>query len=186
MPHRKRPKVGAVSKLSDRLSDAKRELGLSAAGIVRAAEKGGYTLSDYNAKVYISGKHGDPKAETLEALSYALRVPLGELRALAGLPDDLGEFEADASARMLTRPQRDAVNEIIRLLADGNQGADHANVTPLSAQPRTGTTTETTPQKMKPLPARYAADQGDSAGEEGWAEAQQLGEESQDDNPEQR
>ena len=172
-----------MSKLSDRLSDAKRELGLSAAGIVRAAEKGGYTLSDYNAKVYISGKHGDPKAETLEALSYALRVPLSELRALAGLPDDLGEFEADASARMLTRPQRDAVNEIIRLLAAGNTGADHDTddtVTPLSARSREGTTPETTPQKMKPLPADYAADQGPSAGEEGWAEAQQLGEESQD------
>lgn len=114
-----------VSKLSDRLAKAKRELDISTRQMAERAEANGYKLSDYNAKVYTSGKHSkNPDASTLEALSYVLRVPLAEVRELAGLPVDTEPFEAHQSADMLTATQRAAVNEIIRLLAEGNKGAN--------------------------------------------------------------
>lgn len=126
------------------------------------------------------GEHPDPPSpRALKALAAAFGVPVSELEEAAAYTGR-EPFNPDPTSDQLTQPQRNAVNEIIRLLAAGNQGADHDNVTPLSARSREGTTTETTPQKMKPLPAQYAADQGDSAGEEGWAQAQELGEESQD------
>jgi transcriptional regulator with XRE-family HTH domain len=117
-----------VSKLSDRLSKAKRELDISTRQMAERAEANGYKLSDYNAKVYTNGKHSqNPDPSTLEALSYVLRVPLAEVRELAGLPAETEPFEAHASADLLTPPQRTAVNEIIRLLAESNKGAAHAS-----------------------------------------------------------
>lgn len=91
-----------------------------------------------------------------------------------------------AGTEKLTARQRDALQELILSFIEErpSTGAAHDTddtVTSLSARSRPGTTPETTPQKMRPLPADYAADQGPSAGEEGWAQAQELGEESQDD-----
>lgn len=117
-----------VSKLSDRLAKAKRELDISTRQMADRAEANGYKLSDYNAKVYTNGKHSkSPDASTLEALSFVLRVPLAEVRELAGLPAETEPFEAHPSSDLLTAPQRAAVNEIIRLMAEGNKGADDAS-----------------------------------------------------------
>jgi len=115
-----------VSKLSDRLAKAKRELDISTRQMAERAEANGYKLSDYNAKVYTNGKHSqNPDPSTLEALAFVLRVPLAEVRELAGLPSETEPFQAHASADLLTPPQRTAVNEIIRLLAESNKGANH-------------------------------------------------------------
>ena len=106
-------KVESVSKLSDRLQQAKAEHGLSISQIVNRAVEAGYELSDYSAKVYTNGKHpARPKVETLEALAYALKVPEAELMELAGLPDRR-TFSPHEDADLLTTAQQNAVNEII-------------------------------------------------------------------------
>lgn len=171
-----------MSKLSDRLAERKAELNdVSVRAVSDRAKAAGHQLSQNTAAKYLRADHPQPTSTTLDALAAGFRLPPSELYRLADARQAGPPFEPHKSADLLTAPQRAAVNEIIRLLADGNQGADHDTVTSLSARSREGTTTETTPQKMKPLPADYAADQGDSAGEEGWAEAQELGEETQDD-----
>lgn len=92
------------------------------------AQDAGYQLSNYSATVYTNGKHpAKASAATLEALAYVLRVPLDEVRELAGMPPVHGKFELAPEADTLTAPQRTAVNEIIRLLADGNQKAGEGN-----------------------------------------------------------
>lgn len=126
-------KVDAVSDLSDRLADAKRKLGISTQKMSNLAQDAGYQLSNYSATVYTNGKHpAKASAATLEALAYVLRVPLAELRELAGLPQQHGKFEPAPEADSLTAPQRAAVNEIIRLLADGNTGAGESNGSPMN------------------------------------------------------
>lgn len=120
-----------VSDLSDRLAAAKNELGISSQRMSDTAQDAGYQLSNYSATVYTNGKHpAKASAATLEALAYVLRVPLDEVRELAGMPPVHGKFDPAPEADTLTAPQRTAVNEIIRLLADGNQkagdGSEHS------------------------------------------------------------
>lgn len=63
-----------VSKLSDRLAEAKTELGISTRRMVEEAAKGGYSLSNHSASVYTSGKHPErPDPRTLEALGGVVR-----------------------------------------------------------------------------------------------------------------
>lgn len=123
-----------MSDLSDRLSRAKDELGISTRQISAAAERAGYKVSNATAAVYTNGKHGKPDAKTVEALSVVLRVPLVELRRLAGLPQVHGKFDPVPEADTLTAPQRNAVNEIIRQLAEANTraGDGDAEATPTS------------------------------------------------------
>lgn len=117
-----------MSKLSDRLAQAKRELGISTRAMSEAATKGGYTLSTHSASVYTNGKHPDaPDQRTLEALAYVLRIPLGEVLELAGYERRDEPFTPHRSADLLTDRQRKAVNEIIRLLADGNRTQEDPN-----------------------------------------------------------
>lgn len=132
-----------MSKLSDRLAQAKSDLKLTAAAMVRKAEAHGYSLSDYNAKVYTNGKHPkQPELQTLQALSFVLEVPLQEVLDLADVSSgDVSEpFEPHKNADLLTAPQRDAVNEIIRLLADGNRSRNEQEPraeTPATQHPST-------------------------------------------------
>ena len=117
-------KVILVSELSDRLAAAKIKLGISTRKMSELAQANGYRLSNYSATVYTNGSHpatADPA--TLEALAFVLRLPPNEVRRLAGIAPDLGEFEPDESANLLTRSQRSAVNEIIRQLAEANTRA---------------------------------------------------------------
>ncbi|MGO1664127.1 MAG: hypothetical protein ACTHYO_10470 [Micrococcaceae bacterium] len=119
-----------MSKLSDRLAQAKRELDISIRGMSEAATKAGYTLSTHSASVYTNGKHPDaPDQRTLEALAHVLRVPLGEVLELAGHERHDEPFTPHKSADLLTDRQRKAVNEIIRLLADGNRTQEDPNET---------------------------------------------------------
>lgn len=123
---------GAVSRFSDRLARAKADLGVSTRAAADRAKANGHRLSANTVSLYTRDGHPDPDSETVAALAYALRVPLDELRQLAGLPDDLGEFRPDASANLLTRQQRNAVNEVIRLFAAGNTGAGESNGSPMN------------------------------------------------------
>lgn len=121
-----------MSRFSDRLARAKADLGVSTRAAADRAKANGHRLSANTVSLYTRDGHPDPDSETVAALAYALRVPLDELRQLAGLPDDLGEFRPDASANLLTRQQRNAVNEVIRLFAAGNTGAGESNGSPMN------------------------------------------------------
>lgn len=121
-----------MSRFSDRLARAKADLGVSTRAAADRAKANGHRLSANTVSLYTRDGHPEPDSETVAALAYALRVPLDELRQLAGLPDDLGEFRPDASANLLTRQQRNAVNEVIRLFAAGNTGAGESNGSPMN------------------------------------------------------
>lgn len=178
-----------MSDLSDRLADAKRKLGISTQKMSDLAQDAGYQLSNYSATVYTNGKHpAKASAATLEALAYVLRVPLAELRELAGLPQQHGKFEPAPEADSLTAPQRAAVNEIIRLLADGNTGAGESNGSPMSDAGGTPATEEERlatdfvaskrrqRSKLRPLPDLETM----AADESGETELQRLDRESAD------
>lgn len=125
----------AVSKFSDRLARAKADLGVSTRAAADRAKAQGYRLSANSVSLYTRDGHPDPDGKTVEALAYALRVPEAELRTLAGLPRQHGKFEPAPEADTLTAPQRAAVNEVIRQLAEANtragDGSEHS-ATPMN------------------------------------------------------
>lgn len=175
-----KPESRHVSKLSDRLKQAKIDADMSIKQIVKRATDAGYELSDYSAKVYTNGKHSQsPQPETLRALAYALRVPEDEVFKLAGLPVS-SHFEPHRDADLLTATQRDAVNQIIRLLAEGNK-----NASPSTTQ-ESGTPGETNQDQKTPDPPLdrlgydLAATTGQRALDEEDANASTRGEENQD------
>lgn len=112
---------------SQRLQQAKQELGLSNRRIVDAAAKGGHGISDYTVTQCLNGKHGRVTRPTIQALAYALRIPEMELEALAGLTKQRGhlriEGQLEEDAGSLTRGQADAIAEVIRQLAVANRKA---------------------------------------------------------------
>lgn len=64
-----------------------------------------------------------PSAEVLSAISDALRVPLREVHAAAGVAatDARRPYEWPAEADQLTTRQRSAVTELIRAMVAGNE-----------------------------------------------------------------
>ena len=172
---------GVVSKLSDRLAQAKHELGLSTRQIQERAERGGYKLSSYSATVYTNGKHpAKPDLATLEALAYALKVPEAELMELAGLPDRR-TFSPHEDADLLTTAQQNAVNEIIRLLAEGNRNDSSSFDSQEAGTPSEADESQKTPAPpLDRLGVDLAALKGERALDADDAAASRRGEEPQD------
>lgn len=116
-----------TTKFSRRLQQAKDELGISNRKIRDIARQGGHSLSDYTVTEYLNGRHGEVRRSTIEALSYALRIPEDELAQLAGVPERRQHLRLDGElqeqADTLTRGQAAAVEEIIRQLASANRKA---------------------------------------------------------------
>lgn len=115
-----------VSALSDRLNAARGERSIRSIG--RAATKVNGT-GESTVIPYFNGKHGTPSIPVLDALAEVLSVPISELREAAGLP--AGErlpYEPPIEAALLSRRQRQAVDELIRSIVE-TQGATHANNT---------------------------------------------------------
>lgn len=141
-----------VSRLSDLLTELKSRRQLTNPQIVESAKRKGMKLSGGNVSNYLNGKHPEnPPLATLEAFAKVFGVPVSELEEAAAYTGR-EPFKPDPTSDRLTQPQRNAVNEIIRLLAAGNQGAAHDaddTVTPLSARSREGTTPEASPQKTE-------------------------------------
>lgn len=193
----RRLRVDPVSKLTERFAQAREELDLSVRAVVSAAEKGGYRLSIGSVSKYTKGSTGTvPDEATLAALSYALRVPLDEARELAGLPVEQTEFIPHPSASRLTPRQRDAVNEIIRLLAESEQKAGDGDVRDDSRDTSPMNVTDLGGERRRrddwafghrvrgdlgvpPVPEVYAAYESPSEGKARWEEDQARGEESQ-------
>lgn len=124
-----------------------------------------------------------PKPDSVAAFARAYGRPVLEAFIAAGYltPEEANEQPA-ARPSLADLPNDELIAEIARRLKAEDH--DHDTAPPVSSRPSPAP--EAPPQKMRPLPVDYAADQGPSAGEEGWAQAQELGEESQDDSPEQR
>ena len=181
-----------MSRLSDRLAEAKRELEISNREMESRAKAAGLSLSSYNASVYTSGKHPEtPDPQTLEALAYVLRVPLDEVRELADLGPADEPFQPHRSADLLTPPQRTAVNEIIRLLADGNRKAGESGATSTSPMNQAGVRPADEIKARRQLVDEWSfghpprgdygliADRGESPGKEIDTKFNTLGEEPQ-------
>jgi transcriptional regulator with XRE-family HTH domain len=119
--------VIAVSRLSDLLNELSRAQRMNQPQIVKRSNDLGVPLSKGNVSRYLSGKHPEkPQHATLDAFAQVFGVPAEDLEA-AATHTGHEPFEAHASADLLTPPQRTAVNEIIRLLAESNKGAAHAS-----------------------------------------------------------
>lgn len=125
-------KVVTVSRLSEVLNELKAEQGLTNPQIVERAKRRGAKLSLGNVSNYMTGKHPEnPSRATLVAFALALNVPSSRL-VVAAADKGREPFTPDPSSDRLTTPQRAAVNEIIRLLADGNTGAGESNGSPMN------------------------------------------------------
>lgn len=86
--------------------------------LARAAERAGIRLSQATANRYLAGQHGRPSEDVLAAFHQLLGVPLGELRAAAGLPVGAEEpWTPPAEAHRLSPRQRRALDELIRAMA---------------------------------------------------------------------
>lgn len=111
-----------MSKLSDVLKAANVEK-FSTRAIAAAAERAGHPIDYSTVSLYLNGKHGKPDEATLVALAAVLPVSVVELREAAGLPAESVEpYSPPSEAARLTKRQRDAVDEIIRLLVKAGEG----------------------------------------------------------------
>ncbi|QPR39540.1 helix-turn-helix domain-containing protein [Brevibacterium casei] len=121
-----------MSRLSELLKDLKTERELTNPQIVESAKRQGLKLSAGNVSNYLNGNHPErPPTKTLAAFAKVFGVPVSDLEAAAAYTGR-EPFTPDPSSDRLTAPQRAAVNEIIRLLADGNTGAGESNGSPMN------------------------------------------------------
>ena len=108
-----------MTKLSDLVSAAADERGISARAIARLARENGHSLNHDTAARYVRGDHGTPDEATLIALSQVLSIPLARLRAAADLPSEsTAPYTPPPEASRLSRRQRRAVDEIIRAMLE--------------------------------------------------------------------
>jgi len=110
------------------------ERGWNQADLARASGLSPKSVSEYISKGVI------PRADRIKALARGMGVPEDEVRKAADMAPSMGDFrltpERQADAETLSAAQRHAVEEIIRLLADGNRkkvtGGDETK-TPLAS-----------------------------------------------------
>lgn len=101
---------------------------MSQARIADRAAELGYTLGKGAISRYFNGKHGEsPSRQTLEAFAATLEVSVSDLEEAATFTGR-EPFTPDPSSDRLTAPQRAAVNEVIRQLAEANTRAGDGDV----------------------------------------------------------
>lgn len=108
-----------MSGLSDYLNSLNRD-GWSTRRISEEAEKRGHKLSNASASRYLSGKHGAPGQDVIEAFAAVFHVDPAKVRDAAGLPGLGQPFELGADAARLTGPQREAIRTTVRLFVEQN------------------------------------------------------------------
>lgn len=108
-----------MSGLSDYLNSLNRD-GWSTRRISEEAEKRGHKLSNATASRYLSGKHGSPGQDVIEAFAAVFHVDSARVRAAAGLPGLGQPFDLGADAARLTGPQREAIRTTVRLFVEQN------------------------------------------------------------------
>lgn len=111
-----------MSALSDRLTRARGDRGVREIG--RSVAKK-YDVGESTVIPYFSGKHGAPQDRVLVALANELSLDIEELRTLAGLPaGERDPYVPPPVANLLSRRQRDAIDELIRSFVDTEGGRD--------------------------------------------------------------
>jgi hypothetical protein len=102
-------------RMRERGIDSGRELARLTEGPAR--RQGVTPMTSANASIYISGSHGRPSERTFNLLAEALSLPLWKLREAADVPPGESEpYQPPPEAARLNRRQRNAVDEVIRLL----------------------------------------------------------------------
>lgn len=126
-------KVMTVSRLAERLKELLNTRGLTQAEVVRRSEDIGKYVSKGTVSTYLSNPPQRPKRQVIEALAEILDVPVSDLEEAATFTGR-EPFAPDPSSDRLTTPQRAAVNEIIRQLAEANTraGDGDGNATPMN------------------------------------------------------
>ena len=115
-----------MSGLSDLLQHLNTE-GWSTRRISEEAERRGHKLSNATVSRYLSGKHGEPGQDVIEAFAAVFHVPAARMREAAGLPGLGQPFDLGADAARLTGPQREAIRTTVRLFVEQNDAlANHA------------------------------------------------------------
>lgn len=109
---------GSRRALAALLQDANTE-GWSSRRIAQEAEKHGITVSYTAVSKYLRNPPPKPSETVLAAFSAVLKIPMVQLREAAALPPGEPEpFILPEHANRLTRPQREAVLHLIRVLLD--------------------------------------------------------------------
>lgn len=106
--------VVAVSDLSEFLANAKGDRSIDA--IAHQATAAGFPISRSDVAKYLRSEHGPriPQA-TLKGLAAGFGVDVRELRRLAGRPPgELGPYVPTPEAASLTKPQRNALDQLIK------------------------------------------------------------------------
>lgn len=144
-------KVVAVSRLSDRLNELNTDE-LPLREIADRAKARGWKISFTTVRSYLNGTHPEnPPARALNALAAAFDVPVEDLEAAAHYTGR-APFEPDSDADLLTAKQRAAVNEIIRLLADGNRNTHATPDSPLPSPQEPDAQVQDEGEKTGPTP----------------------------------
>lgn len=162
--------VSRLSDLLNELNDPEKTLRELSATAERAGESISYSVIGN----YLKGKHPEyPSSKTLKGLSAAFGVSFEVLEnAVTFTGND--PYVPPKTADLLTATQRDAVNQIIRLLAEGNK-----NASPSTTQ-EPGTPGEADQDQKTPDYWGLAANRAPSHGKHISKQYDTLGEESQD------
>jgi hypothetical protein len=90
-----------------------------------ARERGLQPLSGVSVASYVGGSHGKVGERAMRLLADALALPIEQVRTAAGAPPGEPEpYEPPPEAAQLSRTQRLAVDQIIRLLAGTEPAAE--------------------------------------------------------------
>ena len=155
-----------MSGLSDYLNSLNRD-GWSTRRISEEAEKRGHKLSNATASRYLSGKHGTPGQDVIEAFAAVFHVSADRVREAAELPGLGQPFELGPEFSRLSGPQREAIRTVARLFLEQNDAVADPPV----------------PDGATTLPAEHwklAASKGPRRMEDQDRRAAAAGEESQD------
>lgn len=115
-----------MSALSDLLTQAKGDRTVRDVG--RSVAKK-YDVGESTVIPYFSGKHGVPQDRVLVALAHELGLDIGDLREAAGLPRGEREpYTPPSEANLLSKRQRDAIDELIRSFVETTGERDGVEV----------------------------------------------------------
>lgn len=109
-----------MTTLRDLIQAAKDRSGLGVREIARTAERHGHRLSPSSVSNILNGKTSSVSAETAQALSAVLGIPLEEITTSMMTGPDLGEWVPPVEARSLTGTQRRLIEDVIRQFSEGN------------------------------------------------------------------
>lgn len=118
-----------MTELSDLITEANRERGLSTREIEADATKRGHKLSHSTAGKILNGTHGRVSQDSVRALEAVFGIHRDKISKAAGLLPIGERYEPPSESSMLTERQRLAITELIlSIVSEG--GMAHGNAAP--------------------------------------------------------